>query len=150
MATTEDYESIRRLIYRYPELVDAGDIAAVAKLFSRAVIKSNVGSFQGEGLLRETWDYWLRRYEGGRPFTQHVISNVSIEIAETRDAATARSYFTVLQARPELPLQVIMSGRYHDGFARDCDGWYFIERTDITDLVGDTTFHTAEPFEADP
>jgi hypothetical protein len=47
----------------------------------------------------------------------------------------------VYQARPELPLQVVIAGRYADRFARDDDGWYFVERRITADLVGDLRFH---------
>src|SRR5262249_46477572 len=73
----------------------------------------------------------------GVPCTKHVITNLIVEVDEAAGAATARSYFTVLQAAPSLPLQPILAGRYHDRFARVADGWRFRERLIHVDLVGD-------------
>ena len=82
-----------------------------------------------------------RRYPDGTPGTKHVISNLHLEIEEAAGTASARSYWTVLQAVPGLPLQPILAGRYHDRFARDPDGWYFVERQYLIDLVGDVSHH---------
>jgi len=42
---------------------------------------------------------------------------------------------------PDLPLQPIVSGRYHDCFERSDGQWRFVERRVRTDLVGDVTRH---------
>jgi hypothetical protein len=44
-----------------------------------------------------------------------------VDADETAGTASARSYFTVLQSRPDLPLQPIVAGRYEGAFARDVD-----------------------------
>jgi 3-phenylpropionate/cinnamic acid dioxygenase small subunit len=77
----------------------------------------------------------------GSPSTKHVISNVTIEITDDGSAATARSYFTVLQARPDFPLQLIIAGRYQDRFERVDGRWRFADRQIIPDLVGDLSRH---------
>jgi hypothetical protein len=59
--------------------------------------------------------------------------------------AAARTYFTVLQARPDLPLQPIIAGRYHDRFERAGGKWRFAERVIIPDLVGDLSRHLRDP-----
>lgn len=41
-------------------------------------------------------------------------TNLGIEVDEAGGTAVARSYFTALQALPDLPLQPIVSGRYDD------------------------------------
>ena len=76
----------------------------------------------------------------GRPSTKHVITNVSV-VSDGSDVATARSYFTVLQATPDLPLQPIIAGSYHDEFARVDGAWRFSDRLIIVDLVGDLSQH---------
>jgi hypothetical protein len=55
--------------------------------------------------------------------------------------AVSRSYFTALQALPDLALQPIVSGRYQDRFERRDGQWRFVERRVRTDLVGDVSFH---------
>ena len=60
-----------------------------------------------------------RRYPDGTPRTKHVTTNLIVEVDDDAGTATGRSYFTVLQAVPGLPLQPIVAGRYHDRFVRD-------------------------------
>jgi hypothetical protein len=77
----------------------------------------------------------------GRPCTEHVITSVTVAVASDGTTATARSYFTVLQARADLPLQPIICGRYHDAFARETHGWRFADRLILPDLIGDLSRH---------
>ena len=57
-------------------------------------------------------------YDDGTPRTKHVTTNVVIEVDAEAGTAVSRSYFTVLQALPDLALQPIVSGRYQDRFER--------------------------------
>src|SRR5262249_28457768 len=75
------------------------------------------------------------------PSTKHLVTNLIVEIDDDRRAATARSYYTALQARPSLPLQPILSGRFHDRLERDGKSWHIVERVIYCDLVGDVRFH---------
>jgi hypothetical protein len=77
----------------------------------------------------------------GVPGTKHVISNLTVEVDEPGTTARARSYFTVLQTRPDFPLQPIIAGRYHDHFERVDGVWRFADRQIIPDLVGDLSRH---------
>jgi hypothetical protein len=133
--------AITTLVHAYAERLDAGDLEGVARLFADATYG------QAGGEVRHGADEVLavlRRvvilYDG-IPRTKHVISNLTIEIDEAGGAATARSYFSVLQAAAELPLQVIIAGRYHDRFARADGTWRFAERRILMDLVGDLSRH---------
>ncbi|KWT61155.1 aromatic-ring-hydroxylating dioxygenase [Streptomyces albus subsp. albus] len=90
-----------------------------------------------ERMFRET----LIVYADGTPRTQHVTSNVAIEADERAGTADARSYVTVLQALPELPLQVIAAGRYRHRFERRGGRWRFVERRVRMRLVGDVSRH---------
>ena len=62
-------------------------------------------------------------------------------IEQAGDEATARSVYTVIQATESLPLQPIISGRYHDSFKRTDNGWQFAERQIFIDLMGDCSAH---------
>jgi hypothetical protein len=64
-----------------------------------------------------------------------------VEVDEEPGTAVSRSYFTALQALPDLPLQPIVSGRYYDRFERHDGNWRFTERTVSIDLVGDVSHH---------
>jgi hypothetical protein len=73
-----------------------------------------------------------------------VVSNLIVEIDDDRSTATARSYYTAFQARPELPLQPILAGRFHDRLERDGADWHIVERVIYTDLIGDPRFHVKD------
>jgi hypothetical protein len=55
--------------------------------------------------------------------------------------ARSRSYFTVFQSLPDLPLPPTATRHYEDRFTRAGDGWRFAERTVRTDFTGDTSHH---------
>jgi 3-phenylpropionate/cinnamic acid dioxygenase small subunit len=109
-------------------LADATFIAAAGPVRGRDAI---------EKMLRDS----LIVYDDGTPRTKHVTTNIAIEIDEEAGSADSRSYFTALQALPELALQPIVSGRYQDRFARRDGRWRFVERRVRTDLVGDVSRH---------
>jgi ketosteroid isomerase-like protein len=135
--------SIENLIFSYAAFVDDGDLEAVASLFADATIGVDgmEAGLRGRdkilGLLRST----IRIHEDGTPRTKHVTTNVLIEVDEESATATARSYFTVLQATEGLGLQTIVAGRYRDRFASRGGQWHFVERRFTTDLVGDISRH---------
>jgi 3-phenylpropionate/cinnamic acid dioxygenase small subunit len=136
-----DEQAILALIHAYAERLDDGDLDGVAALFADATWRSPAREepLRGASAVRRAYDGVLL-YDG-RPSTKHVITNVTIEIAADAMTARARSYFTVLQARPELPLQPIICGRYHDVFARGAGGWRFADRLILPDLIGDLSRH---------
>ncbi len=139
-------QQIKNLVYRYAELLDDGDIDAVAHLLRRARLVGPDGQEQGSGAdaIDAIYRSFTRLYPDGTPLTQHVTSNVIVEI--DGDTATARSYFTVLQATPDLPLQPIIAGRYRDSFARDEAGWYFTSRQMLPRLSGELSAHLKQQF----
>jgi ketosteroid isomerase-like protein len=137
----DDVEPIRALIHEYAERIDGGDLDGLAAMFADATWGS-----PGRGAPLQGAEQVRRGYDGvilydGTPGTKHVISNVTIEIADDGTTATARSYFTVLQSRPDFPLQPIIAGRYHDRFERVDGAWRFADRQIIPDLIGDLSRH---------
>lgn len=132
---------IENLIYRYAELLDLGDIPAVAQLFARAQFLGPEGEVQGEGAeaIAAIYRAFTRIHPDGTPLTHHVTSNVIVEV--NGETASARSYFTVFQATEKLSLQPIITGRYHDEFACDDAGWYFTARKMLPRLSGDLSQH---------
>jgi 3-phenylpropionate/cinnamic acid dioxygenase small subunit len=141
-------DAISKLVYRYAELVDLGEFAAVAELFAdatyRAVAGAGIHTRAGAAEVREQFEQLVITYDG-TPSTKHVTTNLVVDIDADAHTATARSYFTVLQARPELPLQVIIAGRYHDAFACKDGQWRFRDRLIYSDLVGDLRYHLRTP-----
>lgn len=134
---------ITNLLYRYAELIDAGDLAGAAALFTHAKIKM-AGSEQPQDnqAVLAVWRNYMRLYPCGTPRTKHVITNPILEIDEAAGTATCRSYYTVLQATDDLPLQAVAAGRYHDAFERVDGAWRFSYRDySLLDLKGDLSGH---------
>ena len=135
------FQAIENLIATYAERVDNGYFAGVGELLADATFTGGVGSVSGrdaiERMLRES----LIVYDDGTPRTKHVTTNVVIEVDAEAGTAVSRSYFTVLQALPDLALQPIVSGRYQDRFERREGHWRLVERRVRTDLVGDVSRH---------
>jgi hypothetical protein len=143
---TDDVLAITALVHRYAELLDEGDLDAMAALFERSTWGSGTrrSRLQGTEQVRHAYDGVIL-YEDGTPRTKHVISNLVIEVAPDRATAAGRSYFTVLQATEGLPLQPIIAGRYHDAFLCDAGTWWFSERIIHPDLQGDLSRHMLGP-----
>jgi SnoaL-like domain len=95
---------------------------------------------EGPDAIRRLVQETVHLYDG-IPSTKHVVTNLIVDVDAGRRSVTARSYYTGFQARPELSLQPIIAGRWHDRFERDGDGWRFAERLILADLFGDLRFH---------
>ena len=135
-----DAEAITALVMAYAERLDAGDLDGVAALFAHATWRSpgRAEPLRGAEAVRRAYDAVIL-YDGV-PCTRHVVTNLVVDLAPP-DHATARSYFTVLQARPGFPLQAIIAGRYHDAFTRADGAWRFADRLIVPDLIGDLSHH---------
>lgn len=141
-----EHRAIERLLYRYADLIDAGDFAGVGQLFARGKIIAAGGvAMQGAAAVQEMYESFTRRYDCGTPRTQHLMGNVCIDIDADGQGAAATLRFTVFQALEDFPLQAIIAGRYQDRFARDAEGWYFTERRMQPELVGDLSRHLLLP-----
>ena len=137
----DDTNDIRLLIFRYAELIDDGDLAGVAELFSEGCIVGPDGTeCHGRDNVLALYERNTRIYpHTGTPCTQHVTTNLAIRVAG--DHAEAKSCFTVFQALEDFPLQPIITGRYRDRFARRRDGWGFVRREIRPRLLGDLSRH---------
>lgn len=145
----DDADHIRALIHSYAELLDAGDLDGVAELFTHATWRTAQRADVLRGAAQVRAAYGGVILYDGLPRTKHVISNVTV-ISDGTPLASARSYFTVLQALPELPLQPIIAGRYHDEFERVDGEWRFTDRLILVDLVGDLSRHMRRSTEVIP
>ncbi|AQA01637.1 polyketide cyclase [Mycobacterium sp. MS1601] len=132
-----DRAEITELLYRYAELIDAGDFDAVGQLLGRGTFMGVAGAEAITTLFANT----TRRYpeHGNSPRTRHLVLNPIIEIAT--DTASARSTFCVVQQTESVPLQPIVVGRYSDTFGHDDGGWFFTARTVDIEMVGDVSAH---------
>jgi 3-phenylpropionate/cinnamic acid dioxygenase small subunit len=141
---------ITNLLYRYAECIDTGDLVGAAELFEHARIRVG-GPDTGQDTIDATrllgiWKSLIVIHPDGTPRTKHVTTNPIVEVDEAAGTASCRSYYTVLQQTDELPLQTIVTGRYHDRFERVGGQWRFSYR-DLTliDLVGDVSHHLTHP-----
>jgi 3-phenylpropionate/cinnamic acid dioxygenase small subunit len=139
---TSDEQAIRNLLFDYAERIDRGDLDGMARLFEHASYRA------GDQTPLTDWrrvadlnKSLVILYEDGTPKTQHVTTNLLIEIDATGTAASARSRFTVLQAAPGQALQIIVAGRYHDRFEKHGGSWRFGARHIFMDLIGDLSRH---------
>lgn len=138
---------ITNLLHRYAERMDAGELEQVAAMFARAKIVLGGGKVvEGAAPMLALWRANVRIYPCGTPRTKHVISNAIVEVDAAAGTATCRSYYTVFQQTPDLPLQAICAGRYHDEFACENGEWHFTGRDySLLDLVGDLSQHLLLP-----
>ncbi len=140
-----DEREILNLLARYMELVDAAEKEQVAELFRHATVRGRAG---GQETVMVGYDEFLpskageRVYEDGTLKTKHLLTNTILEI--DGELAHARSYYTVLQATEELPLQPIICGRYHDTLEKVEGAWRFKERIFYADLVGNLSQHLVD------
>lgn len=137
-----DKPAITELLYRYAELIDAGDFDGVGHLLARATFGGTASpATSGAENIAKLFASSTRRYpgHGNTPRTRHLVLNPIVEIDGGQ--ATARSTFVVVQATETVALQPIVVGRYFDAFARDDQGWHFTRRTVDVEMVGDVSAH---------
>lgn len=140
---TTPRDAILNLLHRYAECIDDGDYAGVGELFRDGTLVGPDGTplATGAEAVTRLYERTTRLHEDGTPRTHHVTTNLVLEVDEEAGEARARSYYTVLQATPDVPLQPIVAGRYHDVFARTDGRWHFRERRMFVRLVGDLRHH---------
>ena len=135
-----DRAAVTDLIYRYAELIDAGDFDAVGQLLGRAVFGgARTATVAGAENIAGLFAMTTKRFPDGTPGTRHLVLNAIVEIEG--DTASARSTFCVVQATDRVPLQPIVVGRYYDRFAREDGEWHFTERIADVEMVGDVSDH---------
>ncbi|WP_055585262.1 nuclear transport factor 2 family protein [Peterkaempfera griseoplana] len=135
------HRAVENLIARYAELVDDGDFAGLGVLLADATFIGSGEPVSGRDAIEKMFRDTVIVYADGTPRTQHVTTNVAVEVDEQTGTAVSRSYVTVLQALPDLPLQPIAGGRYRDRFERRDGRWRFVERQVRITLVGDVSRH---------
>jgi hypothetical protein len=138
---------VTNLLHLYAELMDLGRLEEVAALFDHADVTFGGGRVvRGGAAMLAEWRAFVRIYPCGTPRTKHVITNAIVAIDADAQSATCRSYYTVFQQTPALPLQPIITGRYYDTFACVAGGWRFATRDySLVDLVGDLSQHLLLP-----
>ena len=145
---TKDKAEIAELIYRYAELIDAGDYDGLGELLGRAAFGGpKTQTVSGADAISKLFGITTKRFADGTPKTRHLVLNLIIEV--DGDTAAARSTFCVVQATDRVALQPVVVGRYFDRFARESGadtsardtGWHFTERIADVEMVGDVSDH---------
>jgi 3-phenylpropionate/cinnamic acid dioxygenase small subunit len=142
MSDPTDKLDIVELLYRYAELIDAGDFDEVGVLLARATFGgTGPAGVSGADNIAKLFAATTRRYpdHGNTPRTRHLVLNPIVEL--TGDTAVARSTFCVVQDTESVPIQPIVVGRYSDTFGRDGSGWYFTERKVEIQMLGNVSDH---------
>jgi 3-phenylpropionate/cinnamic acid dioxygenase small subunit len=142
MSTTDKLE-ITELLYRYAELIDAGDFDGVGRLLARSTFGGPAsGSVSGAENIAKLFAMTTRRYpdHGNTPRTRHLVLNPIVDLGGNGTAAS-RSTFCVVQDTEAVPIQPIVVGRYFDRFAHDGGSWYFTERKVEIQMIGDVSAH---------
>ena len=137
-------EEILHLINSYSFLIDQGDLEDFAALFEH-------GEWGAEGSpLLSGKEQMLEMlstviiYADGTPRTRHEVTNIDLDIDETRGVATCRSYVTLLQQTDDFPLQVVFSGEYSDDFEKVDVKWRFARRIIKRPFFGDMSAHNKQ------
>lgn len=140
-------QHILRLLYLYAERVDAGDFDGIADLFAEAELYAGqpMQVFRGHAAITGLYRRSTRCHADGTPRTRHLVCNPVIDLDDNGLGASCRSTFVVLQATPELPLQAIIAGRYHDRFACTEGRWHFTRREMHPELAGNLSQHLLIP-----
>jgi SnoaL-like domain len=138
-----DADAVAALVVEYADRLDRGDLDGVARLFEHGTFRSSRGTeLAGTEAVRHVYAPVVL-YADGTPRTKHVLGNLDVTVDAPAGTATARCTFTVLQAAPGLPLQPVLSGRYHDTFVKVGGEWRYVERMVHADLTGDLSHHMA-------
>lgn len=139
---SKNVAEIASLVYAYSDRIDEGDFEGLADLLRLSDFGAGTGPMlHGKEQILALYEKTVRRYDDGTPKTKHLVTNLVVDLEEGAVSASAKSYFTVMQAAPGKPLGPIVSGRYNDKFERSDGMWHFSERRITTDLVGDVSAH---------
>ena len=141
MDTNSGYVAITKLIYRYADLIDRGDLDGLSELFAHATVDTGDGNLlHGSGPVRQMYSVVII-YPDGTPRTRHATTNLDIDVDEGTGTGTCRSYVTVFQQTDDFPLQPVYQNRYEDRFVRVDGEWRFEHRLMCDHRPGDTSHH---------
>lgn len=143
MTTFESFHAITTLLHRYAECIDLADFDGLATLFDQAILTNEgfPGEVRGGAAIAAMYRQFNKVHADGTLRTRHVTTNPIVSADEADATATCRSYFVVFQATDLVPLQPIVSGRYHDRFVCDRGTWRFAQRHILMEATGNVADH---------
>ncbi len=131
------------MLYRYAELIDAGDFDGVGALLARSTFGgSGPQGVSGADNIAKLFAATTRRYpeHGNTPRTRHLVLNPHRRAERRRNGG--------------LPLHLLRHAGHRDRadtahrrrpllrqFGRDDGGWYFTERKVEIQMIGDVSAH---------
>ena len=147
---TCDERAIERILFRYARCVDSADWDGLGDLFrhEQVVTEGVDGVAVGPGAVKEVWRTANRVHSDGTLRTQHLLTNVIVDVSPDGENASTDSYFMVFQATPELHLQPIAGGRYEDTFHKIDGVWWFKQKKIHVGMVGDVSNHLILNFDS--
>lgn len=134
-------DEIVQLLYRYQECRDAGDLRGACELFAHATLRATDGTVWRGATGAEAMLRGAVRDADRPPRETHVTTNPIVEVDDLAGTAVSRSVYLTFQQPAGHPLEVMVTGRYHDRFERVDGAWRFAERRFFVDLVGDMSHH---------
>jgi hypothetical protein len=145
--TWESHHAITTLMFDYADCVDRGDYDGIGALFEHGRMVQPDGTPMAEGseAITALYHFTTKLHPDGTTRARHLNTNIRLSIDEVAGVATGESVFVVFQATDLVPLQPIVSGRYHDRFERHAGVWQFAERAMDVEMVGDVSDHLSDP-----
>jgi hypothetical protein len=148
-------EEIRNLVVQYPHVVDKGDFASVGEFYDGATIRAfdahgnpmNDGHTRSAEDVRKFYEDIIVVDERGNPNTQHLVSNIQVEVDHDGRTAKGKSTFTVFNQGEGFPLQLVITGYYEDKYERIDGKWRIVERDEYMGLIGNLSFHLKDSLE---
>lgn len=142
-ARINDRDQIENLLHSYARGVDTGNLTSIAELFRHGSICGADGDPLAAG-----YDAVLAMYTSvvkiypdcGTPKTQHVVSNLILDL-ESEDAANSTANYTVLQQLPGGNIECIIAGEYFSRFLKQDGQWQFHEHHMRNRITGDLSHH---------
>ena len=128
----EDEKSIREVIVRYGEYLDARDYAGYASLFaSDGVWTGGFGSAKGPAAIQEMLEKNLGKAEAGfiNKSNFHLMTTAVIDVDVSGNTAKARSRYMFFTATPDNKPTAALAGRYFDELVRENGQWKIKSRT---------------------
>jgi 3-phenylpropionate/cinnamic acid dioxygenase small subunit len=123
-----DRDDIADVLVRYATGIDTKDWPLFRTCFSDDVHADygDIAVWDGVDAITD----WMAATHRDMPATNHMITNVAIDVAEAGDTAHASSYVhAVLVVTPDRAHSVDAVGRYDDELVRTVDGWRIRQRT---------------------
>jgi 3-phenylpropionate/cinnamic acid dioxygenase small subunit len=123
-----DRDDIADVLVRYASGIDTKDWPLFRSCFTDDVHADygDIGDWHGVDAITE----WMAATHRDMPATNHMITNVAIEVSGAGDTARASSYVhAVLVVTPDRTHSVDAVGRYDDELVHTPDGWRIERRT---------------------